>query len=186
MEFLFVEEQPMAGRECLVSPGMTVGREGCDHVLADPEVSRTHATFRGVDAQLGVEDSGSTNGTFVNDVRASGIQVLVPGDRLRFGHTVWRFERASGAGAALPAPPCTPRSRLPAPPTQGVPDRVPTGLRSAIPSEPVEGALPVFDAARPPRRILGASAARRTEATLACYAVIVGTACGVVAFFVQR
>ena len=115
MEFLFVEEQPMAGRECLVSPGMTVGREGCDHVLADPEVSRTHATFRGVDAQLGVEDSGSTNGTFVNDVRASGIQVLVPGDRLRFGHTVWRFERASESRVPAAA---TVHAQVPAPPAR--------------------------------------------------------------------
>ena len=55
-----------------------------------------------------------------------------------------------------------------------------------VASVDVEGALPVFDAARPPRRILGASAARRMEATLACYAVIGATACGVVAFFIQR
>jgi hypothetical protein len=186
-EFLFVEEQPMEGRECLVGSGTTVGREGADHVLPDPEVSRTHAIFRGVDAQLGIEDTGSTNGTFVNEVRVSGIQVLVPGDRVRFGQTVWRFERASGSRvptgatvhAQVPAP-------APAPPAQGASDRVPTGVRSAVPPEPVEGAMPAFDAARPPRRILGASAARRTEATLASYAVIVATACGVVAFFVQR
>jgi hypothetical protein len=189
MEFLFVEEQPMAGRECLVGPGVTVGREGADHVLPDPEVSRTHAIFRGVEAQLGIEDAGSTNGTFVNGVRASGIQVLVPGDRVRFGQTIWRFERASGsrapAGATVHAE--VPASPVPASPTQGAPpDRVPTGLRAAIPSEAVEGALPSFDAARPPRRILGASAARRMEATMASYAVIVATACGVVAFFVQR
>lgn len=184
-EYLFVEEQPMAGRECVVGSGTTVGREGCDHVLPDPEVSRTHARFRAVDAQLGVEDAGSTNGTFVNEVRVSGIQVLVPGDRLRFGKTVWRFERASDSRVA----PATVHARVPAapaPPTQGDPERVPTGLRTAIPSEPVQGALPVFEAARPPARILGASAARRMEATLACYIVIVATACGVVAFFVQR
>ncbi len=187
MEFVFVEELPMAGHECLVAPGMTVGREGCDHVLPDPEVSRTHATFRGVDGKLGVEDGGSTNGTFVNEVRVAGIQVLVPGDRVRFGKTVWRFERASESRAPASA---TVHAQVPvavsAPPTQGGPDRVPTGLRSAIPSEAVAGALPVFDAARPPRRILGASAARRMEATLACYAVIGATACGVVAFFIQR
>jgi hypothetical protein len=185
MEFLFVEEQPMTGRESLVAAGMTVGREGCDHVLPDPEVSRTHATFRQVDGQLGIDDAGSTNGTFVNEVRVAGIQVIVPGDRVRFGNTVWRFERASESQVA-PATVHAAVERAPAPPTQSVPDRVPTGLRSAIPSEAVQGALPVFDAARPPRRILGASAARRMEATLACYVVIVATACAVVAFFVQR
>jgi hypothetical protein len=185
MEFLFVEEKPMTGRESLVASGTTVGREGCDHVLPDPEVSRTHATFRQVDAQIGIEDAASTNGTFVNDVRVAGIQVLVPGDRVRFGNTVWRFERASEAGGAGATVHAQVHS-APAPPTQSAPDRVPTGLRTAIPSEAVQGALPVFDAARPPRRILGASAARRMEATLACYGVVAATAVGVVAFFVQR
>jgi predicted component of type VI protein secretion system len=187
MDFLFIEEQPMAGRECMAGSGVTVGREGCDHVLPDPEVSRTHATFRGVDGQLGIEDAGSTNGTFVNEARVSGIQVLVPGDRLRFGNTVWRFERASDPSpkAAATVHAQVPEALLAAP-TRDAGDRVPTGLRAAIPTGPVEGAAPVFDAARPPRRILGASAARRMEATVACYAVIVATACGVVAFFVQR
>ena len=121
MEFLFVEERPMAGRECLVGPGTTVGREGCDHVLPDPEVSRTHAIFRAVDAQLGIEDAGSTNGTFVNDVRVSGVQVLVPGDRLRFGQTIWRFERAfeSSAPAAATVHGARTPTGAPAPPTQG-------------------------------------------------------------------
>jgi pSer/pThr/pTyr-binding forkhead associated (FHA) protein len=93
MEFLFVEERPMAGRQCVVGPGTTVGREGCDYTLADPEVSRRHAAFRQVDSQLAVEDLGSTNGTFVNDRRLSGIGVLSEGDRVRFGNTVWRLGR---------------------------------------------------------------------------------------------
>jgi pSer/pThr/pTyr-binding forkhead associated (FHA) protein len=100
MEFLFVEEHPMAGRESLVAAGMTVGREGCDHVLPDPEVSRKHATFRQVDGQLGIDDAASTNGTFVNEVRVTGVQVIVPGDRVRFGNTVWRFARAFESGVA--------------------------------------------------------------------------------------
>ena len=188
MEFLFVEEQPMAGREASSAPGTTVGREGCDHVLADPEVSRTHATFREVDAQLGVEDAGSTNGTFVNDVRASGIQVLVPGDQSAVRqHRLALRDAPPGARSPLP-----PRSTRPVPsaparaPTRACPTACPPGCgRRSLP-RPCEGAAPVFDAARPPRRILGASAARRMEATLACYVVIVATACGVVAFFVQR
>jgi pSer/pThr/pTyr-binding forkhead associated (FHA) protein len=98
MEFVFVEERPMGGRECAVSPGTTVGREGCDHLLPDPEVSRRHATFRQVDSQLAVEDLDSTNGTFVNDRRVSGIGVLHEGDRVRFGNTVWRLVGSQGAG----------------------------------------------------------------------------------------
>jgi hypothetical protein len=184
MEFLFIEEQPMSGRECLVSPGTTVGREGCDHTLPDPEVSRTHATFRQVDAGLGVEDLGSTNGTFVNEQRLSGIHVLAPGDRVRFGNTVWRLEQASETiAAAIPKSASEPAPS--ADPTRQA-DRVPTGLRQAIPTEAVPGAMPTFDAARPPRRILGGSAARRFEATAISYLVIIATAAGVIAFFVQR
>jgi pSer/pThr/pTyr-binding forkhead associated (FHA) protein len=91
-EFVFREERPLSGRECRVRPGDTVGRGGCDHELVDPEVSRVHATFRQADADLAVEDMGSTNGTFVNDRRLTGVGVLAPGDRLRFGNTVWVLE----------------------------------------------------------------------------------------------
>ena len=84
----------MTGASSRVAPGTTVGREGCDIVLADPEVSRRHAAFRQVDGGIGIEDLGSTNGTFVNDPRGRypGSRA---GDRVRFGNTVWRFERAS-------------------------------------------------------------------------------------------
>jgi hypothetical protein len=104
---------------------------------------------------------------------------------VRFGQTVWRLQRAASEQRAATVHAQAPAAPA-APPTQAIPDRVPTGIRSAIPSEAVQGALAAFDAARPPRRILGASAARRMEATLACYAVIGATACGVVFFFVQR
>jgi pSer/pThr/pTyr-binding forkhead associated (FHA) protein len=94
MEFVFVEERPVRGRESRVAPGHTVGREGslCDHELIDPEVSRRHAAFREADDQLAIEDLGSTNGTFVNGRRLTGVGVLAPGDRVRFGNTVWRLE----------------------------------------------------------------------------------------------
>ena len=92
MEFVFTEQSPLRGRECRVSPGDTVGREGCDHELVDPEVSRRHAAFRQAEGGLAIEDLGSTNGTFVNERRVTGVGVLAPGDRLRFGNTVWLLE----------------------------------------------------------------------------------------------
>jgi pSer/pThr/pTyr-binding forkhead associated (FHA) protein len=166
MEFVFVEEHPTAGRERVVRPGMTVGREGSDYVLADPEVSRRHARFRQVDSAPAVEDLGSTNGTFLNNRRISGITELSEGDRLRFGNTVWRL----GAGAE--------------PGTTG--DRVPTALRQVIPTEAAPGEAVRFSPARAPRPILGGSAARRFEATLVSYLVVIGTAAAVIAYFVQR
>jgi pSer/pThr/pTyr-binding forkhead associated (FHA) protein len=88
-ELVFIEQTPMEGRSRPATPGTTIGRAGCDVELNDPDVSRRHAVVRGVDNGLGVEDLGSTNGTFVNDNRISGIAPIAPGDRVRFGNTVW-------------------------------------------------------------------------------------------------
>jgi len=88
-EPLFIEETPMEGRSRPAIPGTTIGRAGCDVNLTDPDVSRRHAVVRAVDDGLAVEDLGSTNGTFVNETRVSGIVQISPGDRVRFGNTVW-------------------------------------------------------------------------------------------------
>ena len=44
-ELIFVEQKPMEGREQKLSAGATIGREGCDVNLMDPEVSRRHAAI---------------------------------------------------------------------------------------------------------------------------------------------
>ena len=47
MEAKFIEEKPMAGREvAVIARAWWSGRTGSDIELADPEVSRRHATFR--------------------------------------------------------------------------------------------------------------------------------------------
>jgi hypothetical protein len=72
---------------------ITVGRlaqaDGIDISLQDPTISSRHAAFN-VDATTGgvaVEDTGSTNGTFVNDehIGFNGRRELRDGDRVRFG-----------------------------------------------------------------------------------------------------
>lgn len=186
MEAKFIEEKPMAGREITVTSGMVVGRTGSDIELADPEVSRRHASFRSVDGGVAVEDLGSSNGTFVNEQPIQGIVTLQAGDAVRFGNTVWRLGGGEGATvaaavptAAAPAPPA------PEPEPRG--DRPPTGIRQAIGSEPVYGeALPQFDPSRAPSPVLGRSAARRLEVTLYSYTVVIATAAAVVIYFIQR
>jgi predicted component of type VI protein secretion system len=167
MEVVFVEEQPIAGKERPVRPGATVGRGGADFELADPEVSRQHAVFRQVDAGLALEDLGSTNGTFVNDRPIDGITPLSDGDRIRFGNTIWRM----GAVTATPRPD---------------PDRPPTALRAVIPTEVVHGEQAQFNAPQIPSPVLGLSAARRVEYTLYCYLAVLVAAAGVAYFFAQR
>lgn len=62
----------------------TVGRDdGCALVLSEPHVSRRHAAFLIKDDKLYLQDTGSANGTFVNDNRVN-VVVLKVGDIVRF------------------------------------------------------------------------------------------------------
>ena len=45
-DFTFVEKRPMEGHEHALDADAVVGREGCEVVLPDPEVSRRHAALR--------------------------------------------------------------------------------------------------------------------------------------------
>jgi pSer/pThr/pTyr-binding forkhead associated (FHA) protein len=86
---VFREQAPAAGREIAVRAG-TIGREGCDINVGDPEVSRRHAAIRAGDgAEHTIEDLGSRNGTWVNDQRIEEPTVLRAGDVVRLGNTVW-------------------------------------------------------------------------------------------------
>ena len=68
-----------------------LGRDaGCDLELADDSVSRRHAAIEFAGGGFDVVDLGSTNGTYVNDVRVAR-QRLNAGDRLRVGNQIFRF-----------------------------------------------------------------------------------------------
>jgi hypothetical protein len=75
----------------------TVGRTGGnDLVLDDASVSKIHAALSVTnDGSLSVADTGSTNGTFVNDQRIAygKAMALVGGDKVRFGQIEVTFER---------------------------------------------------------------------------------------------
>jgi pSer/pThr/pTyr-binding forkhead associated (FHA) protein len=101
---IFVEQRPLAGRVLPIEAGLTIGREGCDVVLPDPEVSRLHAVMRVLDSgDVAIEDLGSTNGTWVNDERADGPTPVAPGDIVRFGNTLWHAA-APGAKTLVGGP----------------------------------------------------------------------------------
>ena len=75
-----------AGRHVV---GRAGGGDGIDVPLQDPTISSRHATLvvDGASSSIAIEDTGSTNGTFVNDehVGFNGRRELRDGDRLRFG-----------------------------------------------------------------------------------------------------
>ncbi len=97
-------QQPLTGQEIALAPGLTIGREGCEIVLPDPEVSRRHAIVRRLDSGLALEDLGSLNGTWINDERIVAVTGLSQGDVVRFGNTVCAVQ-ASGPHTAISARP---------------------------------------------------------------------------------
>jgi pSer/pThr/pTyr-binding forkhead associated (FHA) protein len=83
---LIVERGPRAGLTFVLPEGnTTVGRHPeSDIFLNDVTVSRHHCRFLVSGNDLNVEDSGSTNGTYVNEQRVDSAQ-LSPGDEVLVG-----------------------------------------------------------------------------------------------------
>jgi FHA domain len=83
---LVVERGPRSGMTYLLPDGnTTVGRHPeSDIFLNDVTVSRQHCRFVVTDDTLRLEDSGSTNGTYVNDSRVDST-VLTAGDEVMVG-----------------------------------------------------------------------------------------------------
>jgi pSer/pThr/pTyr-binding forkhead associated (FHA) protein len=100
-QVLIVVTEEAAGETIDVNGDAVLGREGegCPELGDDPKLSRRHARLaRDAGGAIVVEDLGSTNGTFVNDTRIEGIAPLRPGDRVRFGNTVWQLTDADSRG----------------------------------------------------------------------------------------
>jgi hypothetical protein len=67
---------------------LTIGRSSDnDLVLSDPEVSRQHARFESTGGTVYVNDTGSSNGTFLNGKRITDAIELRAGDLIDVGST---------------------------------------------------------------------------------------------------
>ncbi|GAA2743105.1 MULTISPECIES: DUF1707 and FHA domain-containing protein [Kitasatospora] len=79
----------------LPGPGvtrLTIGRmTGSDLRLGDSTVSRNHAELRWESGDWVLHDLGSSNGTYVNDLRVAGAVVVRPGDLVRFGRQAFHL-----------------------------------------------------------------------------------------------
>ncbi len=82
---------------------LTIGRDNSNAVaINDAEVSRKHAKMELRGSSYVIQDLGSTNGTFVNGNRTSGMQVLNPNDIVSFGENiVLMYEAISDPNATM-------------------------------------------------------------------------------------
>lgn len=69
-----------------------LGRRSSNAVFIDnPKASRDHAQITFTDGEYLIKDLGSSNGTFVNNIKITDEQLLEAGDEVRIGGTVLRL-----------------------------------------------------------------------------------------------
>jgi diguanylate cyclase (GGDEF)-like protein len=79
----------------LLADEVSIGRSEQSGLWINSDlVSRHHATVVRVGEGHAVRDEGSTNGTFVNDRRLTGSEMLNDGDQIRIGRTVIKYTRS--------------------------------------------------------------------------------------------
>jgi predicted component of type VI protein secretion system len=99
----------------------TIGRDANNVVtINDAEISRKHAKMELRGSSYVIQDLGSTNGTFVNGNRITGMQVLNPNDIVSFGENiVLMYESVADPNATMlssaKAPKTAARAQKPAP-----------------------------------------------------------------------
>ncbi|GIJ80878.1 Inner membrane component of T3SS domain-containing protein [Micromonospora phaseoli] len=93
MPLLTVAAGPMRGLSFrLLARPQVIGRDpSVDVVVHDPHLSRRHAEIWLAGEGVSLVDLASTNGTWVNDLRITGVARLSDGDVIRIGRTELRF-----------------------------------------------------------------------------------------------
>jgi hypothetical protein len=107
------------GTRYSINKATVIGRVAPEGLqLADPEVSRNHATVWPEGDGLSLRDLGSANGTFVNGARISAPTRLANGDSIRVGNTLFQvrleaegFLSAAAQASSSPAPRPAPAKR---------------------------------------------------------------------------
>lgn len=83
---------------------LTLGRGAASDVVIEQErLSRKHAQLTVSDNTLSVEDLGSTNGTFINDVKTEGVVTAQHGDIIKFDAFAYQVCVVSGNDDATEA-----------------------------------------------------------------------------------
>ncbi len=84
---------PELGRRATLARGtFEIGRSGrCDLPIDQETVSRHHARITFAAGSHVIEDLGSTNGTYIRDVKASGRVILQHGDQIKVGLSILKY-----------------------------------------------------------------------------------------------
>jgi hypothetical protein len=81
------------GTEFELGDGATMGRaDGSDIPVDDPFASSVHARIFPRGQFMYIEDTGSTNGTYLNGRRLRSAERLKVGDTVRIGETEYRYQ----------------------------------------------------------------------------------------------
>lgn len=136
-----------AGDEHPLAAEVILGRErgSADLVLDDPGISRRHAVVRDQGGRVTVEDLDSSNGTFVNGQRISGVVELAAADEIQLGGIILGVEGADAA-TALMAPGADHTREHPGPAPRARP-RQPSAPGRLAPHPAEEGNIPAVAAA---------------------------------------
>lgn len=87
-----------AGQVVPVTKTLLAGRSPeCSLEVPDPNTSRQHSRFVYDGTSVTIVDNGSSNGTFLNDVRLTGPVKLKQDDVVRLGETRIRFQHGNGS-----------------------------------------------------------------------------------------
>lgn len=122
-----------SGRRFRLKPGAnTIGRENCDVLLMDGSVSRRHAQLTLENGLAMLMDTGSSNGTLMNETRLGPNQPapVANGAVLKFGSVIMTLIAPNAPAKAEPA-----RAAIPAAPeAEAVKPKALLGGASAAPS----------------------------------------------------
>jgi len=136
---------------------ISIGRDSTNTVaINDAEVSRRHARMELRGSAYVIQDLGSTNGTFINGIRVSGLQALNPGDTVAFGEgIVLTYEYVMDINATVlstKAPQMAAQRPAPVPTPAPAPTSVPAPAPSPrpIPTPSYSGQVPAGPVAMPP------------------------------------
>ena len=112
---LVVQRGPEPGKSFLLTEdAIRIGRTAdSDIVIGDPEMSRQHAQLVRQPDGYAIQDLGSTNGTFVNYQRLTGLTMLSHGDVIAFGDAIALAYWDESATDSQPVPPPVIREQRP-------------------------------------------------------------------------